>query len=55
MFWDYNSEGPLLMEYIAEILLPDLFPDLNMVQEVNCFCESLHRYCLYVVGSQDKS
>ena len=45
-FWDYSSEGPLLMEYIAKILHPDLFEDLDMLKEVKDYYSRFYNYKL---------
>lgn len=46
MYWDYGSEGVLLMEYIAQKLHPDLFKDLNMVSEVKDYYKRFYKYDL---------
>lgn len=46
MVWDYSSEGPLLMEFIAKTLHPELFQDLNMVQEVKDYYAKFYNYTL---------
>lgn len=44
--WDYSSEGPLLMEYIAKILHPDMFEDLDMLKEVKDYYSRFYNYKL---------
>ncbi|MDQ7095674.1 ABC transporter substrate-binding protein [Desulfosporosinus sp. PR] len=46
MSWDYSSEGPLLMEFIAKTLHPELFEDLNMVQELKDYYAKFYNYTL---------
>jgi iron complex transport system substrate-binding protein len=33
-FWDGSTEGVLMLEYMAKLFHPDLFPDLDMKKEV---------------------
>jgi iron complex transport system substrate-binding protein len=46
MFWDYGSEGVLLMEFIALKLHPGLFKDVNMVNEVKDYYGRFYGYKL---------
>jgi len=46
MAWDYGSESVLFMEYIAKILHPDLFQDLNMTTEVKDYYSQFYGYDL---------
>jgi len=39
-----SSEGTLLMEFIAKTLHPELFQDLNMVQEVKDYYAKFYNY-----------
>lgn len=45
-YWDYSSEGPLLMEFIAKTLHPDLFKDLNMIKEIKNYYSEFYNYNL---------
>jgi iron complex transport system substrate-binding protein len=42
MFWDYGSEGVLLMEYIATKIHPELFADIDMKAEVRRYYSSFY-------------
>lgn len=44
--WDYGSQGVLLMEYIAKTLHPDLFKDLNMVNEIKDYYKRFYHKTL---------
>ncbi|AEF84983.1 iron(III) dicitrate transport ATP-binding protein FecE [Treponema primitia ZAS-2] len=46
MMWDYSSEGLLLMEFIAKTLHPDLFPDLDIRQEIKEYFKRFYGYTL---------
>jgi len=46
MYWDYSSEGPFLMEYIAKKLHPELFTDLDMTKEVKDYYKRFYGYDL---------
>jgi iron complex transport system substrate-binding protein len=46
MFWDYGSEGVLLMEYIAQKIHPDIFTDLDMVKEIKEYYKNFYGYNL---------
>ncbi len=46
MYWDYSSEGVLLMEYLAKTFHPDLFPDLDMKKEVKDYYARFYHYNL---------
>lgn len=45
-FWDSDSEGVLLMEYIAKTLYPDRFVDLDMTSEVKDYYLRFYHYPL---------
>lgn len=45
-YWDYGSEGVLLMEYFAKTLHPDLFQDLDMTEEVKDYYSRFYGYSL---------
>ena len=44
MYWDYSSEGVLLMMFIAKTLHPDIFEDLDLVKEVKEFYRRFYGY-----------
>lgn len=44
--WDYGSEAPLLILYMAKVLHPDLFQDINMTDEVRAFYARFYDYQL---------
>ncbi|MCI1944977.1 ABC transporter substrate-binding protein [Clostridium luticellarii] len=44
--WDYSSEGVLLLEYIAKVLHPDLFKDLDMRKEIKEYYSKFYHYNL---------
>jgi iron complex transport system substrate-binding protein len=46
MYWDYSSEGVLLMEYLAQKMYPELFTDLDMVKEVQDYYTTFYDYTL---------
>jgi iron complex transport system substrate-binding protein len=46
MYWDYSSEGVLLMEYLAKTFHPDKFPDLDMRKEVKEYYSKFYTYNL---------
>jgi iron complex transport system substrate-binding protein len=46
MYWDYSSEGILLMEYLAKTFHPDKFPDLDMRKEVQEYYQKFYHYNL---------
>ncbi|MDR1713063.1 MAG: ABC transporter substrate-binding protein [Coriobacteriales bacterium] len=52
MFWDYSSEGVLLMEYLAQKMYPELFADLDMVAEVQDYYETFYNYDLSAENAQ---
>jgi iron complex transport system substrate-binding protein len=52
MYWDYSSEGVLLMEYLAQKMYPELFTDLDMVQEVTEYYQRFYSYSLSAVDAQ---
>lgn len=45
-WWDYGTEGVLLMEYFAKTLHPELFKDLNMTNEVKDYYSRFYHYDL---------
>jgi iron complex transport system substrate-binding protein len=46
MYWDYSSEGILLMEYLAKTFYPDKFADLDMKSEVKEYYTKFYHYNL---------
>jgi iron complex transport system substrate-binding protein len=44
MFWDYSSEGVLLMQYLAQKLYGELFEDLDMIAETQAYYRQFYRY-----------
>jgi iron complex transport system substrate-binding protein len=46
MYWDYSSEGILLMLFLAQKMYPRLFPDLDMVQETQKYYKEFYGYDL---------
>jgi iron complex transport system substrate-binding protein len=46
MFWDYGSEGMLLLSYLASKLHPELFPDIDMAAEVKDYYRSYYGFAL---------
>ena len=44
MAWDYSSEGFMLMEFIAKTLHPDLFEDLDIMQEIKDYFNDWYGY-----------
>ena len=46
MVWDYGAEGPLMIEFFAQKLHPDLFKDLNMTSEIKDFYTRFYGYNL---------
>ena len=45
-YWDYSSEGILLLEYLAKTFHPDKFKDLDMNKEVKEFYSKFYSYDL---------
>lgn len=45
-YWDGSSEGVLLMEYMAKLLHPELFNDLDMIKEIKEYYKTFYRYTL---------
>lgn len=43
-YWDGGVEAPLMVMYVAQILHPDLFEDLDMVEEVKYFYSTFFGY-----------
>ena len=46
MYWDYSSEGILLLEYLAKTFYPDKFADLDMKTEVKEYYTKFYHYNL---------
>ncbi len=46
MYWDYSSEGALLLPYIASKLHPELFKDLDMIKETKEYYKDFYSYDL---------
>jgi iron complex transport system substrate-binding protein len=44
MYWDYSSEGVLLMQYLAQKLYGELFEDLDMVAETQAYYRQFYGY-----------
>lgn len=42
--WDYSSENILLLQYIAKVLHPDLFKDIDMVKEIKYYYNTFYGY-----------
>jgi iron complex transport system substrate-binding protein len=45
-YWDYDSEGMLLVLYTAKTIHPDLFEDLDMIEEVQYYYSTFYGYDL---------
>lgn len=45
-YWDYSSEGILLLEYLAKTFYPDKFKDLDMIDEIKEFYSRFYNYHL---------
>ena len=45
-YWDNSSEQILTIMYVASILHPELFTDLNMVEETKYFYKTFYNYNL---------
>jgi iron complex transport system substrate-binding protein len=52
MYWDYSSEGVLLMEYLAQKMYPELFADLDMVAETQEYYQTFYGYTLSAENAQ---
>lgn len=52
MFWDYSSEGVLLMEFLAQKMYPELFADLDMVGETQAYYSKFYNYDLSAEDAQ---
>jgi len=52
MYWDYSSEGVLLMQYLAKTMYPELFADLDMVAEVQYYYQTFYGYELSASDAQ---
>jgi iron complex transport system substrate-binding protein len=46
MVWDYSSEGFLLMEFVAKTLHPDIFSNLDVIQEIKDYFRDWYGYTL---------
>ena len=46
MYWDYSSEGVLLLEYLAKLFHPDKFADLDMKKEIKEYYSKFYHYSL---------
>jgi iron complex transport system substrate-binding protein len=46
MYWDYSSEGVLLLEYLAKLFHPDKFTDLDMKKEIKEYYSKFYNYKL---------
>ena len=46
MYWDYSSEGVLLLEYLAKLFHPDKFADLDMKKEIKEYYSKFYNYNL---------
>jgi iron complex transport system substrate-binding protein len=46
MQWDYSSEGFMLMEFIAKTIHPELFKDLDLIEEIKGYYEQWYGYTL---------
>jgi iron complex transport system substrate-binding protein len=44
MYWDYSSEGVLLMQFLAQKMYPELFADLDMVVETQNYYRQFYHY-----------
>jgi iron complex transport system substrate-binding protein len=52
MYWDYSSEGVLLMQYLAQKMYPELFTDLDMVAELKDYYQRFYGYTLSDANAQ---
>ncbi|MFP3156313.1 ABC transporter substrate-binding protein [Lachnospiraceae bacterium ZAX-1] len=52
MYWDYSSEGVLLMQYLAQKMYPELFEDVDMVAETQAYYERFYGYDLSAEDAQ---
>jgi len=46
MFWDYSSEGVLLMQFLAQKMYPELFGDFDMVAETQRYYKRFYDFDL---------
>ncbi|MDR0525460.1 MAG: ABC transporter substrate-binding protein [Spirochaetaceae bacterium] len=46
MYWDYSSEGVLLLLFLAQKMYPQLFADLDMAQETQKYYQEFYGYNL---------
>jgi iron complex transport system substrate-binding protein len=52
MYWDYSSEGVLLMLFLAQKLYPDRYTDLDMVAETQAYYRQFYGYELSAENAQ---
>jgi iron complex transport system substrate-binding protein len=52
MYWDYSSEGVLLMLYLAQKMYPQLFNDLDMVAETRNYYRRFYNYDLSTANAE---
>jgi iron complex transport system substrate-binding protein len=52
MFWDYSSEGVLLMQYLAKKMYPERFRDLDMAAETRAYYKRFYNYDLDLDGAE---
>jgi iron complex transport system substrate-binding protein len=50
MYWDYSSEGVLLMQYLAQKMYPERFAGLDMIAETRAYYKRFYNYDL---GAED--
>ncbi|NLV27049.1 MAG: ABC transporter substrate-binding protein [Methanomicrobiales archaeon] len=46
MYWDYSSEGVLLLEYLAKLFHPEKFENINMNDEIKEYYAKFYGYSL---------
>ncbi len=46
MVWDYSSEGFLLMDFVAKTLHPDLFADMDVIEQIKEYYSEFYGYDL---------
>ena len=52
MYWDYSSEGILLMQFLAQKMYPELFGDLDMIAETQSYYKRFYRFELTAEDAQ---
>lgn len=52
MYWDYSSEGILLMQFLAQKMYPELFSDLDMVAETQRYYKRFYGFDLTADDAQ---